>query len=260
MIREGRDGPIGQGGQGVEEGERATSVGKIRIVTATRIWEVVSRGCESRWILLANSSERLESRSPLIADLHPAPSPAEQPADGKTSRGRLEVDAEPQKCDLGSVGSASMKHKRSLLAAAVAVVLACAAAAWALWLANRPTMAEAYERLRLRMPHDEVERMLGGSGRTSDEFVRWLDNRSPVIGTGTDLLNEYSHLPGIEYWYSDNGVIIVRFDSGGRVADKQLLGISVSTARQTIIRVREWMGWRATARQKLVRAREWMGW
>ena len=138
-----------------------------------------------------------------------------------------------------------MMRKRSLLAAAVVVVLVCAAAAWCLWLANRPTMAEAYERLRLGMRHDEVERMLGGSGRTSDEFVRWLDNRSPVVGTGTDLLNEYSHLPGIEYWYSDNGVIVVRFDSGGRVADKQLLGISVSTAHQKFIRLWEWMEWRA---------------
>ncbi len=156
--------------------------------------------------------------------------------------------------------SASMKSKRSLRAAAVAVVLVRAAAAWCLSLANRPTMAEAYDRLRLGMPHDEVERMLGGSCRTHEEFVRWLDNRSPRVGTGTDLLNEYSHLPGIEYWYSDNGVIIVRFDSGGRVADKQLLGMPVSTARQTFIRVREWVVWRAPARQKFIRAREWMGW
>ena len=153
-----------------------------------------------------------------------------------------------------------MKRKRSLLAAAVAVVLVCAAAAWRLWLANLPTMAAAYERLRLGMPHDEVVKMLGGSGRTRDEFVRWLDNRSPTVGKGTDLLNEYSYLPGIEYWYSDNGVIIVRFDSAGQVADKQLLGMSVSTARQTFIRVREWIAWRATPRQKFTRALEWMGW
>jgi HAMP domain-containing protein len=99
-----------------------------------------------------------------------------------------------------------MKRKRSLLAAAVAVVVVCAAAAWCLRLANLPTMAEAYERLRVGMSHDEVARMLGGSGRTDDEFVRWLDNRSPVVGKGTDLLNEYSHLPGIEYWYSDNRI------------------------------------------------------
>ena len=89
---------------------------------------------------------------------------------------------------------------------------------------------------------------------------RWLDNRSPKVGTGTDLLNEFSHLPGIKYWYSDNGVIIVRFDSGGQVADKELLGITVSTASQTLIRVGEWMEWRATPRQKFIRVREWMGW
>jgi len=152
-----------------------------------------------------------------------------------------------------------MKRKRSHLAAAFAVVLVCAAAAWCLWPANRPSMAEAYERLRLGMPHDEVERMLGGSGGTGDDLSRWLDNRTPEVWSGTeDLLND--HQPGIEYWYSDNGVIVVRFDSGGRVADKQLLGISVSTVRQTFIRVREWMKWRATARQKFIRAREWMGW
>jgi hypothetical protein len=138
-----------------------------------------------------------------------------------------------------------MKSKRSLLAVTVAVVLVCAAAAWCLWPANFPIMAEAYERLRIGMPHDEVESMLGGSGKTRDELVRWLDNRSPNVGTGTDLLNEHSHLAGIEYWYSDNGVIIVRFDSGGLVADKQLLGMTVSTARQKLIRVQEWMAWRA---------------
>jgi HAMP domain-containing protein len=148
---------------------------------------------------------------------------------------------------------------RSLLAAAVAVVLVCAAAAWRLWLANLPTMAEAYERLRIGMPHEDVERTLGGSGRTRDDYVRWLDNRSPKRGTGTDLLNKNSHLPGIEYWYSDNGVIIVRFDSGGQVADKELLGMTVSTARQTLIRVGEWMAWRGTPRQKFIRALEWMG-
>jgi hypothetical protein len=108
------------------------------------------------------------------------------------------------------------------------------------------------------MPHDEVGRVLRRSGRTHDEFVRWLDNRSPTVGTGTDLLKKYSDLSGIEYWYSDDGVIIVGFDCGGQLADKELLGITVSTARQTLIRVQEWTKWGATPRQKFIRAREWM--
>jgi hypothetical protein len=39
------------------------------------------------------------------------------------------------------------------------------------------------------------------------------------------------------------GVVVVRFDSEGLVADKPLLGISASTVHQKFIRLREWTGW-----------------
>jgi hypothetical protein len=70
-----------------------------------------------------------------------------------------------------------------------------------------------------------------------------MDNRSPVMGPGVDLLNEHQNQPGIEYWYQDSGVIILRFDSDDRVADKQFLQIRVSSARQRVVRLWERIGW-----------------
>jgi hypothetical protein len=93
------------------------------------------------------------------------------------------------------------------------------------------------------MTRTDAEQFLGRPGRTGQDFVAWLDNRTPVMAAGTDLLNEHSGLPGIEYWYSDAGVIILRFDAEGRVADKQFLQIRVSTARQRVNRLLERFGW-----------------
>jgi hypothetical protein len=103
------------------------------------------------------------------------------------------------------------------------------------------------------MTRAEAEELLGGPGGTSEEFVRWLNNRSPTIGSGTDLLNEHSNLPGIEYWYEDSGVIIVQFDAEGRVADKQFLGMRVSTSHQRIVRLLEGVGWLVRRLRRLMR-------
>ena len=96
---------------------------------------------------------------------------------------------------------------------------------------------------RAALPRDgsapRPKSLLGG---THEDFVDWLNNRSPKIGSGNDLLNEQSNQPGIEYWYEDSGVILVRFDSEGRVADKQFLEMRVSTFQQRIARSQEGVG------------------
>ena len=112
-----------------------------------------------------------------------------------------------------------------------------------LWPAHHRITAETYERLCPGMTRAEAEGLLGGPGGTRQEFRGWLNNRSPTIGSGTDLLNEHRNQPGIEYWYQDSGVIIVRFDSEDRVADKQFLRVSVSTSRQRVARLLERFGW-----------------
>jgi hypothetical protein len=93
------------------------------------------------------------------------------------------------------------------------------------------------------MTRAEVQNLLGGPGRTRQDFSRWLDNRSPAAGYGPDLLNEHRNQPGIEYWYQDTGVIILRFDADDRLADQQFLQVRVSTARQKVIRFLERTGW-----------------
>jgi hypothetical protein len=136
----------------------------------------------------------------------------------------------------------ALRRKRTWLAATVATLVLCAAAAWFLWLDRPFITAETYEQLRPRMTRAEAEDLLGGPGRTGQDFSDWLNNRSPTTGSGTDLLNGHRNEPGIEYWYQDSGVIILRFDSDGRVADKQFLQMRVSTARQWVIRMRERLG------------------
>ena len=145
----------------------------------------------------------------------------------------------------------ALKRKLKWLGAAFASVVLCAAAAWFLWptghLASprgQHVTAETYERLRLGMTRDEVEDLLGGPGGTRQDFVNWNNNRSPTHGAGNDLLNEQRDLPGIEYWYQDSGVIILRFDSDKLVADKQFLNkMRVSTSRQRIVRLWERIRW-----------------
>lgn len=135
-----------------------------------------------------------------------------------------------------------MNRNRKWLGTAIAAVVLCAAAAWFLWPAGHPITVETYERLRPGMTRPEVEDVLGGPGGTRQDFSRWLNNRSPTIGSGTDLLNEHRDQPRIEYWYQDCGIIVLRFDSD-KVADKQFLQMRVSTPRQRVIRLRELIGW-----------------
>jgi hypothetical protein len=139
------------------------------------------------------------------------------------------------------------KRKLKWVWAVITVLYVCGATAWLLWLARHPTArplpAETYERLSPGMTRAEAEELLGGPGGSRQEFSDWLNNRSPVVGAGTDLLNEHRNEPGIEYRYQDSGVIIVRFDSEDRVADKQFLRVSVSTSRQRVARLLERFGW-----------------
>jgi hypothetical protein len=142
----------------------------------------------------------------------------------------------------------ALRRKLRWVGAALAALALGAAAAWFLWPVGRPVTAETYQRLRPGMTRGEVEAMLGGPGRTGQDFSRWLNNRSPALGSGSDLLNEQWRngewvRPRIKYWYQDSGIIIVRFDADDRVADKQFLTVRVSTSRQLVVRLLERFGW-----------------
>jgi hypothetical protein len=131
-----------------------------------------------------------------------------------------------------------LMRKRKWLAAALAALL-LSAATWFLWPTSHTVTAEVYEQLHPGMARAEVEGLLGCRGGTRQDFSRWLNNRSPTVGAGSDLLNGQRNQPGIEYWYQDSGVIIVRFDADDRVADRQFLQVRESTASQV---VRRWLG------------------
>jgi hypothetical protein len=142
----------------------------------------------------------------------------------------------------------ALKRKMTWLGAMIAILALCATAAWFLWPADHPITVERYERIRHGMSRDEVEVMLDGPGATGQDFSRWLNNRSPTIGSGSDLLNlQWVNgqwvQPRIKYWYQDSGIIIVRFDDDDRIADKQFLTMRVSTSRQMVIRFLERIGW-----------------
>jgi hypothetical protein len=135
------------------------------------------------------------------------------------------------------------KRRLKWLAAASATLVLAAAVAWFLRPAGPPITAETYERLRPGMTRAEVEGVLGGPGRTRQDCVRWMDNRSPTTGLGSDLDNGQRTNPGIRYWYQDSGIIIVQFDADDRLMDKQFEGVRVSTVRQRVNRLLERFGW-----------------
>ena len=137
----------------------------------------------------------------------------------------------------------TLKRRQKWLRAALVTLLLSCAAIWFLWPSSDSITVETYQRLRLGMSHSEVEAMLGGPGGTRQDFADWMDNRSPVEGLGVDLVNEHRDQPGIKYWYQDSGIIVLRFDSDKLVADKQFLGMRVSTVRQRFIRLGELIGW-----------------
>src|SRR5262249_47941125 len=132
-----------------------------------------------------------------------------------------------------------MRRKRRWLAAAGAALLLGAAGTWFLWPAGPPITPETFDRPHAGMTRTEAQAALRGPGATRDEFVEWLNNRTPESGAGADLVNGHSADPLVAYWFADGGAIILRFGPDDRVADKEFLHIRVSTARQRIIRVGE---------------------
>lgn len=134
------------------------------------------------------------------------------------------------------------KAKRAWLVVVVtSLAIGVTVAAW-LWWDAAPGPAEAYKRIGAGATRQEVVSLIGPPDGKREDFSRWLNNRTPRIPVGDDLLNEQRHLPGIEYWYSDRGVLILRFGSDNRVAGKQFLRITVSTPRQWVYRVLEPLG------------------
>lgn len=136
-----------------------------------------------------------------------------------------------------------MRRKGKWLGAGIAVLALCATAAWLLWPAGTPITEETYRKLTPGMTRGEAEGLLGGRGGTRQDFVVWLDNRSPVGGPGEDLLNGRRAEPGVAYWYADTGVIILRFDAEDRVAGTQFLRVRESTVRQALRRLPARLGW-----------------
>lgn len=136
-----------------------------------------------------------------------------------------------------------VKQNKTLLRSTAAALVLCATAAWYFWPVVNPITVKTYDQICPGMTREEVDNLLGGPGGTREDFTQWMNNRSPTIGSGTDLLNSRRNQPGIEYWYRDSGIIIVRFDSDKMVADKQFLQVQVTTSRQWIIRLRDRFGW-----------------
>ncbi len=134
------------------------------------------------------------------------------------------------------------KVRRSWAIIASVCLVPCVAVVWLLVWSTRPSPAWAYERIRPGATRAEVASLLGGPGKSREDFSRWLNNRNPRVAAGNDLVNKYRHLPGIEYWYEDSGITILRFGPDDRVADQQLLRVDVSTPRQWFNRLRERLG------------------
>ena len=129
------------------------------------------------------------------------------------------------------------------MAAVLAGVILLASVGWFYLCSTTFVTFEAYQSVGIGMSRMDVEGVLGRPGGTRDEFVTWLNNRSPSQGPGIDLLNQQRDLSGIEYWYQDSGIVIVRFDGDNQVAAKQFLSVEVSTVHQKVNRIREWLGW-----------------
>ena len=115
----------------------------------------------------------------------------------RTSRGRLGLDAEPKRCESGSAEIGI--YATQGLSPGCRTGGCRGIARLPLGICGWPIVLpwpKAYKRLSLGMSHDDIERMLGGSGRTRVAVCRWLDNRSPKVGIGTDLLNGSEPSPG----------------------------------------------------------------
>ncbi|HVC99229.1 MAG TPA: hypothetical protein VND64_36530 [Pirellulales bacterium] len=135
------------------------------------------------------------------------------------------------------------KLKPKWVGAAIATLIMCAVAIWLPWLGGHRINMQIYGNLSVGMTHAQVEELLGDSGGTRDDFVVWLNNRSPVMGPGVDLVNEFRDQPGIRYWYQDSGIVVIRFDSDNRIADKLFLSVTESTLSQKLRRFFERYGW-----------------
>ena len=129
------------------------------------------------------------------------------------------------------------KQRVAWVVAPCSLSLLCLVAGWLDRHGRRPAAfgRDAYQRVPLGMARADAERALGG---TRDDFTDWLDNRSPVEPRGSDLLNGRAASPDVRYWYGDGGAVVLEFDAAGRVADRQLLEVRVSTYRQ---RARRWL-------------------
>ena len=134
------------------------------------------------------------------------------------------------------------KVSRSRMIIAVACLVPCIVLTW--WgLSNgHPGPAEAYGLIHPGINRQEVASLLGRPGKKRDEFSSWLNNRSVLFAAGNDLINGSRLQPDIEYWYQDSGILILSFEANGRVADKQLLRVDVSTWRQWVNRLIERLG------------------
>jgi hypothetical protein len=134
------------------------------------------------------------------------------------------------------------RKSKGLVVALVTALLLCATA-WLLAPSRSSITLETYQKVCRRMSRSEAEGVLGGTGGTRQDFVLWLDNRSPIYGPGKDLLNEHQNEPVTRYWYQDSGIVVVRFDSQDLVADKLFLSVRQSALRQKFNRLRERLPW-----------------
>jgi hypothetical protein len=121
-----------------------------------------------------------------------------------------------------------MKRKLKWTAVVLAVLLLGFGAAIFLWPRDRIT-AESWEKIRIGMTSEEVEKILGGPGIKAP-FTSQRMKAGPQVP------------PTIHFWLGRNGFIEIEFDNDGRVMDKYFHEIHDSESN-IVDRLREWLGW-----------------
>jgi hypothetical protein len=134
-----------------------------------------------------------------------------------------------------------MKRKLKWMSLVLAILLLGFGTAFFLWPRDRIT-AKSWRQIRLGMAIEEVERVLGGPGRKSDEIP--LSELNYTIDVPT--YEEPWENPFIELkapkrvWFGKDGIIEINVNMQNQVIYKNFR----DRYKPTIIdRIRDWLGW-----------------
>jgi hypothetical protein len=140
-----------------------------------------------------------------------------------------------------------MKRKLKWIGAFLLVLLVGLGTALFLWPRDRITAA-SWEKIRLDMSLEEVERILGGGAISWEEYhARWLALMKSGRSQVNDCLEEGRGVFGgvkIEnnrYWIGPRGYLEIEFEHG-RVVGKYFCEFR-SADPSFLDRIRDWLGW-----------------